>query len=54
MTGRAWSTGYGPWGGTVTTDAPDGPAKLRVSFPQAPAMAQTALSRSGPNAALAT
>ena len=42
------------WGGTVTIDAQDAPAKLRVSFPQAPAMAQTALSRSGPNAALAT
>ncbi len=42
------------WGGTVTIDAQDAPARLRVSFPQAPAMAQTALSRSGPNAALAT
>jgi signal transduction histidine kinase len=42
------------WGGAVTIDPQDAPAKLRVSFPQAPAMAQSALSRSGPNAALAT
>ena len=42
-------------GGTVTTDdAGCHRRRLRVSFPQAPAMAQTALSRSGPNAALAT
>ena len=42
------------WGGTVTIDAQDAPAKLRVSLPQLPAMAQTALSRSGPNTDFAT
>jgi signal transduction histidine kinase len=41
-------------GGTVTIDEQNAPAKLRVSFPQAAASAQTALRRSGPNAALAT
>jgi hypothetical protein len=42
------------WGGTVAIDEQETRAKLRVGFPQTPAMAQTALSRSGPNAALAT
>ena len=41
-------------GGTVTIDPPGGPATLRVSFPQPPALAQTSLNRSGPNADLAT
>jgi signal transduction histidine kinase len=42
------------WGGTVAIDEHTAPAKLRVSFPQPPDMAQSALNRSGPNAALAT
>jgi signal transduction histidine kinase len=42
------------WGGTVTIDEQETPAKLWVRFPQVPVMAQTALNRSGPNAALAT
>jgi signal transduction histidine kinase len=42
------------WGGTVTIDAQSAPARLRVSFPQPPVMAQTALNLSGPNADLAT
>ena len=41
------------WGGTVTIDPPGAPAKLRVSFPQPPAVAQTSVNRSGPNADLA-
>ena len=42
------------WGGRPIAHQQEAPAKLRVCFPQAPDMAQTALSRSGPNAALAT
>ena len=42
------------WGGTVTIDAQGAPARLRVSFPQPPVMAQTAVNLSGPNADLAT
>jgi hypothetical protein len=41
-------------GGTVAIGAPEQPAKLRVTFPQAPLNAQTAASRSGPNADFAT
>ena len=42
------------WGGTVTIDPQGAPARLRVSFPQPPAVAQTSVNRSGPNADLAT
>ena len=42
------------WGGTVTIDAQGAPARLRVSFPQLPVIAQTAVNLSGPNADLAT
>jgi len=41
-------------GGTVTIDAQDAPARLRVSFPQPPDIAQTSVNLSGPNADLAT
>jgi signal transduction histidine kinase len=40
------------WGGMVAIDAQGAPARLRVSFPQPPAMAQTAVNVSGPNADL--
>ena len=42
------------WDGTVTIDAQGAPARLRVSFPQPPVTAQTAVNVSGPNADLAT
>ena len=42
------------WDGTVTIDAQGAPARLRVSFPQLPVTAQTAVNLSGPNADLAT
>jgi signal transduction histidine kinase len=42
------------WGGTVTIDPDGAPARLQVSFPQPPVMAQTAVNLSGPNADLAT
>jgi signal transduction histidine kinase len=41
------------WDGTVTIDTEGAPARLRVSFPQAEANAQTAVNLSGPNADLA-
>jgi signal transduction histidine kinase len=40
-------------GGTVAIDAQGAPARLRVSFPQPPAMAQIAVNVAGPNADLA-
>ena len=42
------------WDGTVTIDAQGAPARLRVSFPQPPVTAQTAVNLSGPKADLAT
>jgi len=42
------------WGGTVTIAGQGAPATLRVSFPQLPVMAQTALNVSGPNADFGT
>ena len=42
------------WGGTVTIDAQDAPARVRVRFPHPPDMAQTSVNLSGPNADLAT
>jgi signal transduction histidine kinase len=42
------------YGGTVTIDAQGELARLRVSFPQTPVMAQTSVNLSGPNADLAT
>jgi GAF domain-containing protein len=41
-------------GGTVAIGVLEQPAQLRVTFPQAPLNAQTAASRSGPNADFAT
>ena len=42
------------WGGTVTIDPQDAPARLRVCFPQTSVIAQTSANLSGPNADLAT
>jgi signal transduction histidine kinase len=42
------------WDGTVTIDEQAAPARLRVSFPQLPVTAQTAVNLSGPKADLAT
>jgi signal transduction histidine kinase len=42
------------WDGSVTIDAQGAPARLRVSFPQLPVTAQTAVNLSGPKADLAT
>jgi hypothetical protein len=42
------------WGGTVIMERQDAPARLRVSFPQLPVMAQTALNLAGPKADLPT
>jgi len=41
-------------GGTVTVDGQGAPSRLRVSFPQPPVMAQTAVNLSGPNVDLGT
>jgi phage tail protein X len=41
------------WGGTVASHPQGEPAGLRVSFPQPPVTAQTAVNVSGPNADLA-
>jgi hypothetical protein len=41
------------WDGSVAIDAQGAPARLRVSFPQPPVTAQTAVNVSGPNADLA-
>ena len=42
------------WDGTVIIDAQGVPARLRISFPQLPVTAQTAVNLSGPKADLAT
>jgi signal transduction histidine kinase len=41
------------WDGTVTIDGQGAPARLRISLPQRPVTAQTAVNVSGPNADLA-
>jgi hypothetical protein len=42
------------WDGMVRLDEHAAPARLRVSFPQLPVTAQTAVNLSGPKADLAT